>query len=386
MLLAGAAVGAEVLVAGAAVRLQRSDPTRAAAIAPYDARLALAAARAAMDSGAQPGSPQVRRLTRRALERDVTLPAALELAALDAGASGDAKRQARLFQLSDAISRRSLATRLWLIQHAVDAGDVPGALRHFDIALRTSPAAPDVLFPVLARAASDPGLAGPLAALLDRPSDWRLAFLHYAITDGHAAADMARVIAVMRDRDAVRTGKIDQVLVGQLVSERRFAEALQAQDALDGRPARPGLVRDPDFSDPHAAYPFGWGLSESGDAGAARGVVSGRPALTYESLPGGAGPVANQLLVLQPGGYRLAVQTAASPGEGASTPYWTVTCGQDGGPQIALLEQPMTAGAWAARDFTVPADCPAQWLALTLRSSDVPTRSGAIAAVNIQRR
>ena len=385
IVLTGAALAAAVAVKGAATHLAISDPRAAAALAPYDARAAVAAAEAGSAAGAKVAAPEVRRLTHLALARDVTLPTAIELRALQAEADHDPAREARLFELSSAISRRSLPTRLWLIQRSVDGGDVVGALENFDIALRTSTSAPDVLFPVLARAAADPSLDGPIARILDRPEDWRLAFLHYAITEAHAGPGVAAVVLRMRDRRLILGDHVDQSLVGELVSEQEFALARTVHDAFSPA-AGAALIADPGFGDARMQYPFGWGLIQTGTSGADRTRVGGRPALEYRTDPGGGGQAATQLLTLPPGDYRLTVTTAAPAGDPVAQPFWTLTCANEGGAQLGLVDQPGAAGASAATGFTVPDGCTGQWLALTVRTSDEPNLTGSVRSVEISRR
>jgi hypothetical protein len=371
------------MVKGAATHLARSDPQAAALLAPYDARAAVAAAQARMGKAVNASSPEVRRLIHQALAQDATLTPAIEARALQAEAEHDPAREARLFSLSSAISRRSLPTRLWLIQRSVDHGDVAGALENFDTALRTSTAAPDVLFPVLARASSDPGLSAPIARILDRPSDWRTPFLHYAITEAHAGPGIALVVMRMRDRRLLTgAAQIDQSLIGELVSEQAFGLARQVRDAL-GPPEGPDLVVDARFADARMKYPFGWDLVESGTAGAQRSRADG---LDYQATPGGGGQAATQLLTLAPGTYRLTVTTATPANDRLSQPFWTLTCAGEAGAQLALLDQPPVANGSAARDFTVPDDCAGQWLVLFLRSSDEPNLTGAIRSVQVSRR
>ena len=300
IVLVAAALTLAVGIKGAAIYLARSDPRAAAALAPYDARAAVAAAQAEVAAGGNVASPEVRRLTMTALARDATLTPAIEMRALQAEAQHDAARELRLFQLSAAISRRSLPTRLWLIQRSVDRGDVAGALENFDIALRTSMAAPDVLYPVLATASSDPGLTAPIAGILDRPEEWRVGFLHYAITEAHAARGVAAVMLRMRDRRFIIDEQIDQSLIGELLSEREFPLARQVRDAFSPS-LGPGLVADPRFADARMSYPFGWQLIQSGTSGVERVREQGRTALEYQVTPGGGGAAATQLLTLAPG-------------------------------------------------------------------------------------
>lgn len=383
----GVAAGLALAVRdGAATEWGRSDPARAAGLAPSDARLAVQAARARVDAGAPATDPAVRDLVRRALVRDVTLPPAVELRALDAEASGDKRRAAALFALSDRISRRSLGTRVWLIQQAVERGDVDGALRDFDIALRTSSAAPPILFPVLASALSDPDLVPPIARLLDRPSDWRAMFLHDAVVERRAPPGVTDLVLAVRDRAMVRRAGADQALIGQLVAQAAFGEARRVRDAFQplARAEADALLADPTFSRPDQAAPFGWRLTERGELEAIRGVVGGRPALTYQALGGAGGVAAVQLLTLPVGDYRLSVRTAAT--DPAAVPFWTLTCGEAGGRQLLQLDQAHRPGGEASGEVTVPDGCSGQWLALHLRRADAATQAGAVASVSLVRR
>lgn len=375
-----------VLRFGVATSLSRHDPIEAAQIAPNDAAIAVAAARALSGKDTVHQSRDVRRLIDVALARDVTDPTSIEFKSLQSGADGNHRREARLFSLSDRVSRRSLPTRLWLIQHAVDRGDLVGALKNFNIALRTSTDAPAVLFPVLARASNDPTLAMPIAQLLDQPSDWRLPFLHYAITDGDAAAGIAAIVLRIRNRTWMTENEFDGALVAELVTEGLFTQASAVQDSFHPVPARNALVRDSSFADSTTRYPFGWLFEQKGDIGAERSRIAGRTALTYQSLPGGVGPVGTQLLLLQPGSYRLKIRTASPPTDLTAPPLWTLTCAGDQGAQIALLNQPPARDSEASADFTVKPECVAQYLVLYLRESDVPAgQTGAISAVSITR-
>ena len=369
-----------VLRAGADGWLSGEAPVTAARLAPGKARAAMAASRALAGPTVDLGRPTVRQLVARSLDRDVTNPMAIEFMALQADQAGDHGRAARLFHLSDTISRRSLPTRLWLIQASVDRGDVAGALQDFDRALRTSTDAPKVLFPVLARASEEPALAPAIARLLDRPSDWRLVFLHDAVTDYGGASGVAAIALRMQDRRWLVANHVDETVVGQLIAEDRFSAARVVQDAFHPAGRSDDLVRDVHFADRRAHFPFGWQIEEQGEIGARRDRMNGRPILTYQSQSDGSGQIATQLLILPAGRYRLTTQTAIPAADDTAPPFWTITCAGQGGPQIALLDQPRSGNA--AIEFAMPQGCAAQWLGLNLRGSDRPDgQSGAVAAV-----
>ncbi|HEU4962038.1 MAG TPA: hypothetical protein VFT56_16740 [Sphingomonas sp.] len=376
-------LAAKVTLDGLATRFETRDPLLAAEFAPDNAEIAVAAAakRAGANSGTR--DPRVRRLVSSALARGVAEPPAIEFRALEAGADGDIRREAALFRLSDAISRRSLPTRLWLIQDAVQRGDVAGALGNFDIALRTSTDAPATLFPILAYATADPTLSVPLARLFDRPSDWRALFFHFAI-DADAAPGLARVVPLMRDSAWIKRNGIDDSLIGRLVADGDFAAARRIY-RLYHHDRRPGaLIRDGDFADAGAVFPFGWQFVQKGEIGAERSLIGGRPMLAFQALSGGDGVVASQLLMLPPGRYRLSIRTGATSTDADAPPYWTITCADGRGQQIALLDMSVVKDGIVSASFAVPDVCAAQWLAMALRGSDNPGgQAGAVAAVAV---
>lgn len=376
-IVAGAAAAAAIFLPSSLSSWAVVDhPELAARIAPWSAP---AAASAAASLNADPRSPRVRSLVATALARDLTQVQAIELRALDLVVSGKPAEGRRLFELSDRLSRRSLATRLWLIQDAVDRGSVSGALRNFDIALRTTTDAQPILFPVLAKAAADPTLTVQLAGMLDRPSDWRLMFFEWALANSSDVRPVAAVAAHMRDRRFILSNSIGQRLIERLVTARQFDAAMVLNRRFgmqsDG-------VADPYFANPSAHYPFGWGLAESGSLGAHRALSGSASALIYSAAPANSGQVAAQLLALKPGPYSLATMSAAAAAGAA--PYWAISCAEAGGAVIATLDQPMTAGGKATTVFSVPASCRAQWLTLQVRpAEDSSSQSGAIAWVAV---
>ncbi|HEX3422635.1 MAG TPA: hypothetical protein VHS33_04435 [Sphingomicrobium sp.] len=376
-ILSGALAAAAVfLPSSLASWVDVDHPEVAARIAPWDA---FAAADAAAARSRHPQNTRVRELVRTVLARDATQVQAIELRALDLLLSGKSQEARRLFQLSDRLSRRSLPTRLWLIQDAVDQGNVVGALRNFDIALRTTTDAQPILFPVLAKASADPTLTKPLAETLDQPSDWRLMFFEWALANDRDVVPLANVVAHMGDRRFVLANGVDQRLIERLVTDGGFSSARLLNRRFG--PTSSG-VADPNFGSASARYPFGWGFVNDGSLSAERASAGGAPVLSYSAAPAKSGQVAAQLLALQPGRHVLATSTAGSASGAA--PYWSITCAATDGKVIARLDQPMTANGRAAAIFAVPVDCDAQWLTLTLRSTpDSSPQSGTIAFVSV---
>jgi hypothetical protein len=161
----------------------------------------------------------------------------------------------------------------------------------------------------------------------------------------------------------------------------RFGLARKLAEAF-GAPKPAAAVADGDFDDPSAHYPFGWGITDASELGASRDRENGTAALIYHANPGEGGQVAAQLLTLPPGSYELVSRARASVTETA--PLWTLSCAPSVRLIVTLAVASGAPGVSSTR-FSVPANCPAQWLVLNLRPALTP-QSGAIESVSIAAR
>ena len=348
----------------------------------FNARVALEQAREQVEHGTPPTDPGVQSLAREAIRRDPTQPAALELIALVDEQHGDHQASAELYHLSDRISRRSLATRLWLIQDAVGRGDVAATLANMDLALRTSSAAAPFVFPALSRGLDDAKLIAPIAAMVDRSSDWREAFLIYAAGNADPASG-AGLLSALHDRRIITKDELDRKLIFRLVSAGQFARARQLDEAFGGRPASVRLLADGEFGDAAARYSFGWGLTDGAELGASRESENGRSVLAYHASVAGGGQVAAQLLTLPPGSYALATRTSRAE-KSDTPPLWTLSCAAPAN-LLTTLPLPAAPRVGSTVSFSVPTGCAAQWLVLTIRPMLAP-QSGSVEAVTLTAR
>ena len=146
--------------------LLRENPAYAYSLASGDGRVTARLSQAVLT--AKPAAPERDRATRLAwlaLRQDPTAVRAAITLGLSAQLGGEINGARRLFAYAQALSRRELQTQLWAIEDAVSRDDITGALRQYDIALRTSRKAPDLLFPVLASA--NPRKPVPIGAAAD---------------------------------------------------------------------------------------------------------------------------------------------------------------------------------------------------------------------------
>lgn len=165
-------------------------------------------------------------------------------------------------------------------------------------------------------------------------------------------------------------------LVDNLVAANQFARA----GAIWGRLNRTSVPQDRAFDEGFASTappPFNWTLAANAVGSAER---SGNGALQVTFFGREDGPLANQLLLLRPGSYRIAMTVAGSIEPGSL--QWAVSCLPA---KREILRLPVRGGGVAGR-FTVPAGCPAQTLLLEGRSGDFPkTVDATIGGFQIRR-
>lgn len=344
-----------------------TDVESARRLAPWDGRVtaALAAKLAGIDGGAI-DLPRAQRLARRALRQDPTAIGAITALGLVDEQSGRGPSAARLFEYSNALSRRDLPTQLWKIETAVSRGDVAGALRHYDIALRMSRHAPDLLFPVLISAVADPAIRSALVATFRSRPAWGPLFVEYAASNG-PDPHVTSLLFQDLQRSRIAIAPVAQtVLIDTLASRGAFDEAW-----LYYRAVRPGTdrrrSRDPRFS-AELAMPtvFDWRIANDSAINASIQRSGDGGLVDFSAPPAVGGKVVQQMQLLPAGRYRLAGRATGLAALGSDSPYWVATC-QDGR-ELERIEVPGTGNFTGV--LNVPSDCAAQTLTLLLRPSD----------------
>lgn len=327
------------------------------------------------------------RLARQALQRDATAIPAVTTLGLIAQLRGDKNAALRLFTYAEQLSRRDLPTQLWLIENAVSRENIAQALRHYDIALRTKRSAPDLLFPVLATASTDPAIAGELVKTLGTAPAWGPAFLLFLAAktpDPRATAmfftDLARAgIPVVDSAKAV--------LINALVSAGQFETAWRYYAIV--RPgAQRGYSRDGRFSASFESPSVLDWIPSVGDTGPSVTIQrSGDYGVLHFTAPSTiGGQIVQQTQILSPGRYALEGHSSEINQPAGSQPYWVLTC-RIGNRELGRIEVPnsnLNGGRFLGR-FTVPQDCAAQDLSLVARPSDaVEGLSGQIDSVQLR--
>lgn len=315
------------------------------------------------------------RLANASLRRDLSQPAAYVALGLLAELAGQQQRARAQFLASEQISRRELTTQLWLIENRVSAGDIDGALLHYNRGLSSSRTAGPLLLPVLVDAAAQQAdVARPLAAMIaNRPLWWPDLVRNLIDLRGAPVGQFRTLVAPLRldphkpDERGLLAGTIQRLVQGGALGD---AAALYAQ-AL-GAYGLTQPLRDGGFEEDPLLPPFDWEIiNDNGRAGIieTRDGSSGR-ALTIQSGEGKGGTVARQLLRLSPGRYQLSFVAAEVAGDELARPAVAIACGDADAAPVAMLRLPVTHAPHPfSLAFSIPPVCTAPWLTISAGSS-----------------
>lgn len=351
--------------------MRTTDPARAHALASTDGRVAAQFAQRLAGAETSPANrSRADRLAREALRRDPTVVAAASTLGISAQISGHTLGARRLFAYAERLSRRDLQTQLWAIEDAVARGDVVGALRHYDVALRTSRAAPGLLFPILAQAVAEPSVRAALSRTLAAKPAWSAPFLLYAASSSSDPQATIDLFLQLRSAGVPASEEAGAALIGRLVSSNLFDLAWSYYATV-----RPGTdrrrSRDPRFTaDLATPTAFDWAPVNDGGVSASVQRRDGGGLVDFSAPATVGGPSLRQVQLLPPGDYRIEGHSAGINQPAGASPYWTLTCldGRELG-RVPVSNSAQVGGGFAGR-FTVPPSCSVQTLTLVLRPSD----------------
>jgi len=365
--------------------LASSNPLGAIAWWPWSAAANGNASALLMTSG-QANYARARELAEKALRRQALTPSAARALALIAVLQDRNPAVAeRFMNLSERMSRRDYATQLLFIQTSVEQGDVASALIHYDRALRTSDEARTTLLPILVAAVGDEGIARKLAPFVARQPMWKGDFLTALVLNGQNARSIATLLSASRlQLDHLADRALFVQGLQRIVQLGDPSLAYATYRSVGGR-AKTALLADGDFSTDPVLPPFDWSFNDAGGISAVREQGDGGKWALRIDLPSGSrGWVARQLVMLEPGRYRLS-RTIAVDGSGGSDGQLSMTVRCSDG--TVLMHEDKAMAGRAAFDMTVPGGCAAAWVEIegvgpldgavtTFRLSDVKlTRS-----------
>lgn len=345
-----------------------SNPELAYRLAPYDGRITAAYATSLAGEDALP-SDRARAdvLARRALQQDPTAVAAAATLGLNADLGGDSATARRYFAYAHRLSRRDLRTQLWMIEDAVNRGDLDATVGHYDATLRVFPELGEYLYPIMDEANTEPVIQRAFIKTLATKPLWGEGFINFIAlksTDPKAAADLFTGL----ERAGVALPETARVhLVSALLTAGQFDTAWSYYSTI-----RPSVdrrrSRDPEFAaTTETPSPLDWTPVNDG-SGPTTSMHGG--IFDFAAPASIGGPILQQVQLLPPGTYRLSGHSIGIDQATGARPYWTLTC--QGGRELGRVEVPnsTTANGNFTGTFTVPVDCPTQTLVLIVRPSD----------------
>lgn len=351
--------------------IKENDPAGAHVLAPGNGKItALLAEKRLGDATARHSVSETMQLARLAVRQDPTAVQAVTTLGLQAMMQHNPTMARRLFTYSEHLSRRDLQTQIWAIEDAVTRENVADALRHYDIALRTSKRAPGLLFPILTKAIADTDVRTGLVAILAKRPVWGPEFVNYLANSNGSPQVSARFLAQLQHAGVRAPDDAVSAVINGLLTEHAADLAWRFYASV-----RPGVdrrrSRNSQFSS-DVATPSRFDWTPINDAGINTSIQRDGQNGIFEFAvpPSVGGTLLTQLQMLPPGRYDLNGKSAGIDQNKRSLPFWILTCRD--GRELGRVEVPNSAqeGGVFSGHMQVPADCPVQTLALVARSSD----------------
>jgi hypothetical protein len=365
------ALGYVSVASSLAYSIRTVSPAYAYAMWPFDGRLAGALAG---QISAADASPAQRRnadvIARRALASEPMETTAIDALGLNAQARADVATARRLFAYSEMVTRRDIQARVWAIEDAVAQNNIPGALHQYDIALRTSQAAPGLLFPVLEKALAEASVRQEMLHILSARPLWTDHFIGYISGNGDDPGISAQFFRELRTKGVNVPDWARAQVINRLIDTGRINDAWKFYASIVPG-VDPRRSRDPRFmTQLQTPSIFDWQpATENGmTASIERDTRGGFFDFTVAS--GAGGTLLRQRQMLPAGSYVLEGRATGDALPEGQQPYWVLNCND--GREIGRVAMPPLIGKPArfSGKIVVPAECPSQMLSLIARSPD----------------
>ena len=367
----------DIVCRAAAHYFARNDPAAALAWSPGDPEaLAMLSDDRLVGRGTAKNLASAEILARQALAAAPLQAGALRNLGLVADARGQTGKASEVMDRARRRGFRDIATQAWLLQRALGRSEFDDAFLRLDAILRTKPDLSGRLFPALAAISTAPGSIDPLARRLATRPAWRTAALLYLADE---TSSLTAITGLTEGLVRLRSPPSEQEeagLLSRMVKEGRYQEARRVWASLlpAGSRADGALVYDGAFRGLAGAAPFNWRLFPSAGLSVetAKSSASRKSGLFVDYPVRDPATLADQLLVLPPGTYRLTARFQITGAAAGASLGWTVRCAAGDAVLGETRQKADVATPWTAlaTTFTVPPDCPAQWLRLGGRAGD----------------
>lgn len=266
----------------------------------------------------------------------------------------------RLLVAARARDPRSRATRYLLAERYLRTGRTVQALMEISVLSRLIGGASGQFVPALALFARSRGAAPQLKQFFRTSPEFEAPVL-YELAGDPNDTDLILALWSGSTETPIQAPDWKGRLIARLVEQGEFARAYSVWSRLSGVAQRRGGIFNTTFSKLSVPAPFNWTFSSSG--GVVEPTDGGRLQVIYFGRQDAV--LAEQLLLLAPGRYRLSMEITGGSAEQSSV-SWTIRCV----PGRQVLSELSLGRERAKRqlevDFSVPAGgCPAQRLQLT---------------------
>ena len=304
----------------------------------------------------------------RSLNANPTNARAVRLVGIAYGLLNNPARAARLYGLANQISRRDLGNQLLLIEGLVDKGDAVGALKHYDIVLRTSPSGQATLFPILFSAMDDPTIRAEVSKLIGANPPWLKPFLSYALAQNVGLANVADTVIAGGGLPTDETfAPYQNALLARLIDTGQFA-ALERYGRSVKTTASSQLTSVA-FRPPSATarfQPLAWQLSQ--DNGVTSHIETEKSArgalMNVFAAPDNRWLAARKLLFVTSGMHTFKVeQTIVETGNDAEV-QWQISCAQTQAVLWASDRQNAAGHRSIRQSIFVPDGCRVLWISV----------------------
>lgn len=306
-----------------------------------------------------------RTLAQQALDRSPIQSAAAGAIGLSDLVAGNEANARSAFAYAERLSRRDLPTQIYWIETSVAHGDVHGALRHYDVAMRVSVASRAMLGNIVIAASAQPQVATELAKVLRMRPLWLPEFYQRLMGQGDNPTSLLHIASTMGfDARNPAQAPFVSMTLNRLVALGAYRDAQILYERSIGEPDE--AIRNGGFERPNRLQPFDWTVAGEPTYSGIIETRAGWPGDNVLTVTGTeANDVARQLLLLAPGRYRLDAKTANVRQEPETRPRLNITCVSGQKIVASIPFAPAgTSPASMTGQFVVPANCPAQWLTL----------------------
>lgn len=327
---------------------------------------------------------QARKLALAALDREPGNVVAARTMALLAAAEKRTAAYHAWLAYSESLSRRDVITQFALIENNVAAGNVQGALRHYNRAMLVNVSSRDTLLPILIPAVGDMVVAQALVPFLQRRPAWWPHFVGALNGGGTNPAAIRLILQTLRldpnnpsEADALGAGIARMVALGDLKGAYAFYRSI--------RKPSPAFIQDGGFERENAFGPFEWTIADGADGSSAsrQERTDGRGLALFVSAGASDSVVAQQSAPVTPGAYVLAARLV--PDSPSAPAMWIrVRCAT--GTELAKLVSNVPQAVQEIRTirFQVPEGCPLTKIAIGVDAASAGQAAGWIDDVAIK--